>query len=1641
MTLRNHLTTAAIYFAVIAATFSLAVIGLRAQGNQTAASPQPGASPKGKPTFSLSTNRTYGTSDRARIWISYQNIDSLDFRVYRVNDPMKFFRQLNDPHQMGEQEKTEVAANYSQQKGPTILERIGEFKSSVFYTIKNYFRGQLKRESRAVFNEKFRGQGGEGDRLPLNFSDYASVPLLNSQQLKARFRQPLTPLENEWDSRMISLGRLDPGVYLVEAVNAELRAYTIAVVTDLTMVNKTAPDGSMLVYTVDRKSGEPRTNVKVEIVKGKKILASGTTDASGMLRTKIERDKPQPKPEDNTPPEDRDPESIEERTEVGQDNYLIMASGRDQFAISDLEPYYFGWYDNEGEEGGGEAVTSYIYTDRPVYRPAQKVFFKGILRKFGENGYESVGARSVNVTIEDENNGKVMEKEIPLSARGTFSGEVELAGGAPLGFYRIVARVAGAKAYGGFEVQEYKKPEYKVTVKASKEFIPVGSTAKFNIEAKYFFGAPVANAEVKYYIYRSRYYHWWGGDQWDDGIGKDDSADDEEDAYGYGNDMVEEGEAKLDASGRLTVDFKVPEPEAKDPHDYNYRLEAQVTDASRRVIEGRASFVGTRGNIVAYAAPERYVYYRDDTAKLRIRSATYEGKPASAKITLRFVKRTWERVENADAYRGYEYKMRETELSTADVTTNAQGEASYDYKIPITGSINIETIINENGKKILSEGGYLWVAERNDRWEDFAYRDDYSIKLIPDKKAYKPGETAKVLAMLPTDKAHLLVTTELTGVLTARKISAANRAVMIEVPIEARYAPNVFLGVSYVKDGELFNSDRMLAVPAKDKFLNIEIIPNKKEYKPRDVASYTILARNADGSPAANAEVSLGVVDEAVYSIRPDSSGDIRRAFYGTQSNRVQTNFSTAYNFTGYSDDKPVQIAKNKRAYQLADFKNESQYAEPTIRKEFKDTAFWRSDVITGADGRATVSFNLPDNLTTWRATARAVTADTKVGSGMGRVLARKDLILRLETPRFLTEGDTVTLSGIVHNYLDADKQTRISIEVSGAQLLSEPAQTVTIRKQGETRIDWRVAAPQVGEVKLLAKALTDTESDAIELPLQIVPQGLRQTKGNTLTLAEENVEKTIELNLPASANSVARSLRIEASPSIAGTLFGALDYLTRYPYGCTEQTMSSFLPNVVVAQALKDVKGATIRATNNLNQKVQRGLDKLYGYQHTDTDGGWGWWKNDASNPFMTAYVVDGLTQARAAGYAIENWRLDRARDALRKMIEASKDENGKAIDGEERAYMIYALYAAGENEPKYLNELFNSRNSLQPYGRALLALALKKRSDSRADQVAGEIERSVRANEFEAHWEAQQKTWYGGVIDHHVEATALSLKALAQISPKSPMLPKAARWLLSHRQYGAYWLSTKHTAFALLGLIDYLKVSQELLPDYTVEVYLNGEQVITKRVTATDAGANAPPLVIERKGATLANDNQVRIVKRGKGTLWFASTLDYYTRIQGSEQVAAGGSDDLRLTREYLRLQVDQTGDKPKWKLEPLSGEVRSGDLIVVKLRLTGNRAQRLLIEDPIPAGCEQIERDGSLAFDATDKSWTDWYSAREFRDQRTAIFVEYLDGDATYQYAMRAQIPGEFKVAPARAERMYQPTVQSNTANAGMKILDKK
>lgn len=1602
-----------VYVLVIAAALSLADHRLR-----NAAEAAPLAAPAevtrdtSKPFFSLSSNRTFGTSENPRLWLDYRGVGSLDFRVYRVNDPAKFFAQLSDPHQVGEDEEEQLTTTLTRK--PSLLERIRSVKTWAYSGIRNYFREQLKTETRYSFNQKFRAPDTTSKRTPLNVADYARVPLLNPNQLVTSWREPLPALENAYDRRMVPLGKREPGVYLVEAVGQELRAYTIVVVTDLAMVEKSSPNGELLVYAVDRRTGAPRADTQIEIVKAQKPLAAGRTNSEGLFRTKIGDDK---KDEELGEPE---------IPQVDNDGYVILASQRENFAISDLESYYFN------DQTGAENVQGYIYTDRPIYRPTHQVFFKGILRTLDEqNRYRSLKSQTISVTIKDPSDAQVYQQELRLSSRGTFHGELTLAEEAPLGIYQIEAATDEGSSTGSFEVAEYKKPEYKVTVTAPQKFVPAGGKSKFEINARYFFGAPVANADVKYYIYRSRYYpSYWQTD--DEAEPEFDDEVDYSEYGGYDGDMVSEGEGKLDASGRLAIDFDVPSTNEEDVWDSQYRLEAQITDASRRSITGTANLIATRGNVIARATPDRYVYTPGQIAPVKVSTTDYEGRPVSAKVTLLLMSRSYVKVDHKENEYDPDYKLVENEVSAGQLTTDQEGHATYNFSIQGAGSFSIKTIVQEGERHYTSLSGFIWVANETETASRY-WSSDYqesSIKLVPDKKSYRAGETAHVLALLPKEGANLLVTTELDSVLSVRYQHVPGRAVVLDVPIQSNYAPNVFLNVTFVQNGDMFTGDQRLVVPARDKLLNLEIIPDKQEYKPRETASYTVLARDADGAPVRDAEVSLGVVDEAIYSVAPDYTGNIRQHFYGMRYNSVQTHLSVAYWFRGFAGEKPMDLASTKPSYQLADFKNEGQQVQPMIRKEFKDTAYWQPSAVTGNDGRATVKFRLPDNLTTWRATARAVTSDTRVGVSNAKVISRKDVILRLETPRFITQGDTVTLSGIVHNYLKQAKSTQISIAVNGAQLVGPAQKTVTIDQQGEHRLDWQISAPQTGQVTLLAKALTNTESDAVELTLDIVPRGLHETKVERWVTSDDTAEQQFSLEIPADADLNSRQLRVEVTPSIAGTLFGALDYLTTFPYGCTEQTMSSFLPNIIVSRTLKEFRSTSIRNDNDLKKKVEKGRDRLYAFQHED--GGWGWWKNDQSDPYMTAYVVNGLTLAKQAGFEIDDGRLARGREKLQGMLDSPV--NGLDVDSSTRALMIYALAVSGGVDNRHLERLFAERHNLQPYGRAMLALALSaQKMDQRAVEVAGEIEQTAQVSKATAYWETKRTIHIGFSDTDRTEGTAMSLKALARLKPQSSLLPSAARWLVAERKNGYYWNSTKDTAFAIYGLIDYVKVSRELTPSYDLEVYVNGETVVAEHIS--DA-STARTFNLQRKGSAVGATNQIRIVKRGKGTVYFSSAVEYYTN---DDNVAARGSSELQVSREYYRLKVEQVNYNLKWTTVPLTGEIRSGDLLVVKLHINGQPARRLMLEDPIPAGAEQLDSVGNLNLDYTDTSWTDWFSSREFRDRRTVFFLDEFDGSTTFQYAMRVQVPGDFVVAPARVELMYEPWKNANTATGRFTFLN--
>jgi uncharacterized protein YfaS (alpha-2-macroglobulin family) len=1518
------------------------------------------------PYFSLSSDKTFLPGEKPTVHLYTRDVGALEFRLYRVNDPFLFFENLKDVHGFG----TGHFGPKEQIDEKTWIERFHDWKHDIWVEIRDFFRSQFSPRSRAQMREE-RGQKRKSQLGTATM--FASVPLLNSKQLVARWRQEV-PNQFFSERQDVPVEALDKGVYVVEATNGELRAYTVLVVSELALITKTAP-GQLLAFSVERRAGNPLPGTSVEVWAAQKKLASTQTDARGLSLVSLS-------------------------TDSSQDIRILATHGRD---VAIVAPYFLNISSDSSQDWAG-----YVYTDRPVYRPGHTVHFKGILRARNGEKYSIPAGQQVQVIVQDPNGKQVFQTNALISPFGGVHGDLDLASDAALGYYSI--SISGKTAHygmnGGFQVEEYKKPEYEVRVTPDKPRILEGETATATIEAKYYFGEPVAGAQVKYVVHRSTYWspffeyeggEYEGGDaEFGDYDGGDSGPE-----YDYAGQQLSEQTGKLDANGRL----KITIPTSLDPHkqDLRYRVEARVTDESRREISGFNSVIATYGSFRVGVSAEKYMYQPGETIQVTVRAKDYDGNPVQTPFRVALERR--------------QYREPAKEIESVNGQTGADGSAGVQLTVKESGGLTLHVTAKTPEGRDIEDDTWIWVpGAGRETWQH-----SKQVQIIPDKKSYKVGDTAHLMIMTNVAQAQVLVTTEGRTIQTEQVVKSSNRSLTVDVPIRAENQPNVYVSVAFVHDNTLYSGSKNLKVPADQQRLNVSIEPSQPQFAPGQPATYNITARDAAGHPVAG-EFSVGVVDEAIYAIEPDNSQDIHTFFYGNIGNRVGTESSLSFYFTGEAGNKPIMLAtafggKHPRLSQL---KPSEPLVQPKIRKLFPDTALWMAEVRTDQNGHAQAQLTFPDSLTTWRATIRGATADTKVGSAVNRVIVRKNVMVRLAVPRFFRQGDDVTVSTIVHNYLTDTKTAQMSLDVKGLTQQETGPQQVTVESKADARVDWHVHAQNVHESDLLAKALTNQESDAMELTLPVIPFGVKlsDSKSGAVSAASGQAQATV--TLPGDPATAAPTLSVSISPSIAGSIFGALDFLTSYPYGCTEQTMSSFLPNVVVAKAMKDLNLQSTVNTPELAKKIRAGLDRLYDFQHDD--GGWGWWKEDQSYVFMTAYVVSGLSQAKAAGYEVKEDALTNGRNFLKNQLQQHAN-----MRPDLRAYVVYGLALAGAADSKMLDEAYRRRSDMSSQGLSMLGLALHTAGDSRDREVAAMIEKQAVVDEAEAHWPSDYDYLMEFYIDDSVESTAYALRLLSLTTPESPLLPKAAAWLVNHRDGGYYWLSTKQTSMVVFGLLEYVKVTHEFDADFTADVYVNDNKVMSRHFTKADTMKSELPQVKLPTDQLRQGANSVRIQKSGPGRLYWSARGEYYSADKRNFQ---NNKFSLNITRDYYRMVPQQVAEKIVYDLQPLSGEVHSGDVIAVRLSVNGSEWRYLLIEDPIPAGAEFIQRDDLYELKQKADWWGFWFTRREFHDDHAAFFQTYFKDHKEYVYLLKIVNPGTFRISPASVQPMYQPSVISTT-----------
>ena len=548
-------------------------------------------------SFSLSTTRTFAPGESVKIQLYAHNVSALEFRVYKVRDPQKFFAGLKDLHSFGVQSQSPN----EQIDQRTFLERLHDFKAHLWWRVRRFFRGQFTDEARDSFRER---QGKLGKRSQVvGATEFARIPLLNSDQLVARWKL-VTPPTLVSETQQLPIEGLGAGVYLIEATEGTYKAYTVAIVTSIAVVER-ASHGQADLYVADRKTGAPIEKADVTLWADGHEQSSGNTGADGMASlTMTVRGGAQ----------GAVPEKV----------WIMARHGADAAVIT---PYGYAFGNNEARD-----LKAYIYTDRPVYRPGHTVHIKAVVRREQNDTLILPNEKTLKLKVTDADNKVVLSQELPVSAHGTVTADLTLEVDAGLGYYSISFDRNDLQGAGSFYVEEYKKPEYQVTVKPAVQRVLQGNSIQAVIEARYFFGEPVAGAKVKYVVHTSTHY-WWDEDEADSdeagGEGGEDSGDSE---YSYGQTEQQEHEGILDANGRLSVTLPTA---VNDKHnDQDYRIEARVTDAANREVAGHSTVLATYGSFRVSVEPTSYVFSPGQTPKVKVTAQDYDGKPIQTPVHL-----------------------------------------------------------------------------------------------------------------------------------------------------------------------------------------------------------------------------------------------------------------------------------------------------------------------------------------------------------------------------------------------------------------------------------------------------------------------------------------------------------------------------------------------------------------------------------------------------------------------------------------------------------------------------------------------------------------------------------------------------------------------------------------------------------------------------------------------------------------------------------------------------------------------------------------------------------------------------------------------------------------------------------------------
>jgi len=1359
---------------------------------------------------------------------------------------------------------------------------------------------------------------------------------------------------------------------------------------------------------------------------------------------------------------------------------FLVAEKGDDLAFMPPSSYY--WSDSGWTRRSlVDELRWYVWDDRQMYKPGEEVYLKGWMRRIGtdESGdVKLVGNQvsQVSYQVIGPQGNEYATGQADVNSLGGFDFHFSLPENANLGYTQVIINPIGSLSgisnnnyYHQIQIQEFRRPEFEVSAR-NETTGPyfVGDHAILAVEANYYAGGPLPNADTNWYVMSSATNYqplnwsdfsfgywtpWWFYDYY----------------YQDNGTTGESYSGVTDASGNhyLRMDFQSME----NPRAYSVIAEGTVFDVNRQAWTGSTSLTVHPANLYVGMRTERYFVEMGEPLELDLIVTDLDGNTVV------------DRPINVEAARlEWKYKdgrWQEVEVDIQACVVGSTDEAvSCEFETPRGGRYQLTAVVMDaEGRKNQS---------RMTRWVSGGERppsrdvEQEQVNLIPNQEIYQPGDVAEILVQAPFSNAEGLLTISRNGIISTESFTMDGSSQTLQIPIEERYIPNLYVKVDLV--GSTARTDDQgkelegapprpafatgqinLSIPPLQRTLDLLVEPREDKLEPGENTWLDVTVRDASGEPLSGVELAVVVVDEAILGLTGYQLSDPLSVFYATRPADTSSYYTRSSILLANPGALLDQAADEIRAMpqsttvmegevmeealapalEMADadmaakgmgMDNGSTVGETIqIRIDFNPLATFAPEVRTNSNGKAVVKVSLPDNLTRYRVMVVAVDeSGNQFGSGESSITARLPLMVRPSAPRFLNFGDQFEMPVVLQNQTDEQMEVEVIIQASNLQLDGEMAMKVQIPANDRIEVRFPMSAEMAGDAKFRVAATSGDFADAAAGEMPVYTPATTEAFATYGVLDDGAVIQPIAR--PTDVFPQFGGLEISTSSTALQALTDAVMYLYSYPYECSEQMASRILGIAALRDVLSAFEAEGMPNPQEMEDRVARDLEMLSIIQNYD--GGFPYWRRgQESIPYNTIHVAHSLARASQKGFEVSEDMWYMVLGYLENIENYYPYWYSEYTRNTLSSYALYVRDLMDDPDPAKARDLFTRSgfDHISMAGIGWIWQVLVDDPDSLSELesirtwVANRVVETPGAANFTTYYDDQTYL----LLSSDRKTDAVMLDTMIADNPDSDLIPKLVTGLLAHRTRGR-WGSTQDNVFVLLALDRYFNIYESVEPEFVARIWLGDTYAGEHEYVGYSTERHLTEVPMGYLVDTDQEQQDLIISKEGPGRLYYRLGLKYAPTDLQLDPLEMG----FVVQREYEA--VDDPADVKR--LEDGTWVIKAGARVRVRITMVAdNRRYHVALVDPLPAGLEIINPalavSGSIPQDpdSSDSSygwwwwWGPWYEHQNMRDERAEAFTSLLwDGVFEYTYVARATTPGIFVVPPAKAEEMYSPEV---------------